>query len=232
MRSPRRPSDPSRVDARCALRLVGYGVFSFVVAMPGVSEAGPAQTAITHCHRVELAAKADRPAAIEHALALAETALSAAPDEAGSHYAVFCALAKRVRHSGTSIRVLSDLRRMGDRIDRALKIDPDYAEAHAAKGAYLYYLPRLLGGNTRTGVELLERSIALDPHNPATRLLFADVLADMGDHVASLRESHEAAKLLAADRDERHKAAACAVVDICADGRWSKEARLVVSRAC
>jgi len=222
----------SRLRTRLTVCVAASCVLSTGAFFPSRADATVAQTAIAQCNGVELVAEADRPDAIGRALALAEAALKDAPEEASSHYAMFCVLAKRVRHSGTSLRALGDLRRMRIHIDRALAIDPAYAEAHAAKGAYLYYLPRIMGGDTTAGLELLARSIALDPDNPATRLLYADVLADLGDHKASLRESLEAARLLAGDRNQRHRAAACSVVDICADGRWSNAARLVVSGAC
>jgi tetratricopeptide (TPR) repeat protein len=217
--------------SKATLGLALLTVIAFL-AVPAPVSAGLAETAIARCHRVELTDETDRPAAIDYALALADAALESDPLDAHSHYAVFCVLAKRVRYSGVRLRMFSDLRRMRKHIDQALVLQPDYSEAIAAKGVYLYYLPRLLGGNTKLGIELLTRSLELDPSNAATRLLFADVLADLGQHEASVRQSQHAAELLRSDDNESHRAAACAVFDSCVDKRWPKEALLAVSGAC
>jgi tetratricopeptide (TPR) repeat protein len=191
-----------------------------------------ASSAIARCNRIELLIDSEQPAAIAFTVTLAERAIEQAPNDARSHYAMFCGLAKQVRRAGMSIHVLGDVRRMRKAIDRALELDPTYPEATAAKGAFVYYLPRLLGGSVKGGIKLLERSIELDPSKPATRLLFADLLADRGEHSASVRESQRAVELMQNGSDENERAAACAVVDICADKRWSKEARRAVSGAC
>ncbi len=164
---------------RCALASV-----VLLTSCATTARADLAERAIVDCNRSDTVAPAERPEIIAMALKLAEASVDQTPSDPRAHYAVFCALAKRVRHNRASLRALSDLRRMRARVDHALMLDPDYAVANAAKGAYLYYLPRLLGGNAQRGLELLERSIALDPDNPATRLIYADVLADRGDHAA------------------------------------------------
>jgi hypothetical protein len=68
----------------------------------------------------------------------AEEAVSAHPQDAVAHFAVFCNLGKRLqmkRRAGELFATLGDLGRVKkEEIDRTLALAPDYAAALAAKG--------------------------------------------------------------------------------------------------
>lgn len=63
-------------------------------------------------------------------------------------------------------------------LDRTLELDPNYADAIAAKGGLYLQLPRFLGGDTVKALALLERAIVLDPESPGTQLELAQCYVD------------------------------------------------------
>src|SRR5205085_5764663 len=65
-------------------------------------------------------------------------------------------------------------------LDKALALDPHYANALAAKGGVLLDLPSLLGGDAREGLRLLRRANELNPGGVGTRVSLAKALAHDG----------------------------------------------------
>src|SRR5262249_44082288 len=124
-----------------------------------------------------------RVAVLARGLGRAEEAVKADPRDAGAHFAVFCNLGKRLdmkRHEGGSVcgarRALPPGR--GDRHRPGAR--SGLSGGAAAKGEMLVQLPRLLGGDPRQGERLLRRAVALDPDDPRTRLMLANISVSPG----------------------------------------------------
>ena len=102
----------------------------------------------------------------EHAIGQEE----ASPD---AHFALFANWGRWLQTDGwlkNAFR-LPALRR---ELDRALELDPNYADALAAKGGLYNQLPRFLGGDGIKAEALLLRAIDLDPATVGARLELAD----------------------------------------------------------
>ena len=80
-------------------------------------------------------------------------------------------------------------------LDRALELDPNYADALAAKGGLYLQLPRFLGGDGVKAEALLVRAIELDPGAVGARLELADryLALDRRDEARNL--THTALRL-------------------------------------
>lgn len=151
--------------------------------------------------------EADR-ARIEAALASAETALAAHPDNAAAHHAVFCTLAKRTRLDGYRFRSLGAVSRLKTLILAALEIDPDYVEARIAYGTLLMNLPGLMGGDSDQAVRELERASTVAPGNLAAHLQLARAYQATFHPEAARAEATHALRLARQKADGRGIAAA------------------------
>ncbi|TMA82520.1 MAG: tetratricopeptide repeat protein [Deltaproteobacteria bacterium] len=143
-----------------------------------------ASEALALCNDADQAPVSARSALLAHGLERAEEAVSADPQDAVAHFAVFCNLGKRLQMKRDALGLFATLGELGraqKEIDIALALAPDYSAALAAKGEMLVELPRLFGGDSRAGERLLRRAVALDPHDPRIRLMLAQVLHAAGE---------------------------------------------------
>ena len=139
---------------------------------------GPTATAIRESYRLlELGEETDDVKAkldlYARGKALAEAAVRQEPQNAEAHFALFANWGRWLQTDGW-FKNSYHLPAVWKELDRTLELDPDHADALAAKGGMYLQLPRFLGGNVDKAVPLLARSIALDPHAAGARLELAD----------------------------------------------------------
>lgn len=159
---------------------------TMLVALAASAQAEPVATAdareaLERCYDADRLAEDARREALERGLVIAERAVASAPDDPTAHFAAFCLRGKRVELDGLSFRLLGEVRRVREHVDRALALAPDWPTALAGKGAMLMTLPRLLGGDAAEGERLLRRAIALDPTSDGARDTLARLLPDADD---------------------------------------------------
>lgn len=111
---------------------------------------------------------------LERSLALAEAVVRRDERDAAGHFAVFCALGRRLQEHALGWRTLGAISRLRRAIDRALALAPDAPELLTAKGMMLLKLPRLFGGDVRAGEQLLRRVLELHPAFPEAVQALAD----------------------------------------------------------
>lgn len=110
----------------------------------------------------------------------AEAALGRNPNSAGANFVYFAATGRILLADGAT-KNLFTLRNLDKQyLDKALALDPHYANALAAKGGVLLDLPSLLGGDAREGLRLLRRANELNPGGVGTRVSLAKALAHDG----------------------------------------------------
>jgi tetratricopeptide (TPR) repeat protein len=177
-----------------------------------VAAASPAE-ALAYCHRSEKVAPEQRVKILALGIAAAEAAIADDDDDARAHFALFCNLGKRLRHSGFGWRTLSDVRRLRRAIDRSLELDADNADALMAKAALLERLPRLLGGDRDQAEALLRRALHLRPDNVTAHLLLAGLLQERGEIGPAERQVRRALVLLRAETDESARVEAQQLLD-------------------
>src|SRR5262245_38817655 len=104
---------------------------------------------------------------------LAEQAIRQDDGSPDAHFALFANWGRWLQTDGWFKNAvhLAALRR---ELDRALELDPNYADALAAKGGLYNQLPRFLGGDGVKAEALLVRAIELDPAAVGARLELAD----------------------------------------------------------
>jgi len=183
---------------------------------PG-SEAAPRQTqpraivavdpAVTLANRAdsylragELLPPSDRATAFyRQALDLAQQALELDPTSARANFVYFAAKGRLLMIEGTARNVIA-LKNLRPYLDRALKTDPDYPDALAAKGGMLLELPNYLGGDSRQAEQVLQRAVQVFPGGPATRLLYAKALLQNGKLTAAHEQLRRAAHYASVQR--------------------------------
>jgi tetratricopeptide (TPR) repeat protein len=127
------------------------------------------------------------------ASAQAEAALSRNPDSPTANFIYFAAQGRLLLADGLA-KNLFTLRNLDKKyLDRALELDPRYANALAAKGGVLLDLPTLIGGNPAEGLRLLRRANELNPGGVGTRVSLARALARSGDVGEARRQARLAA---------------------------------------
>ncbi len=113
---------------------------------------------------------------------LAEQALKENPQSAEANFMLFAARGRRLLAQGspsiTNFWRFSDVNKY---LTRTLELNPNHANALAAKGGLLLDLPSFLGGSTRRARALLERAVALNPTGVATRVTLARALLRQGE---------------------------------------------------
>ena len=91
------------------------------------------------------------------------------PRNADAHFVHFAAVGRLAQMKGISTLALQMVS-LNAELDQVLEIDPDHANALAARGGMYMKLPRLLGGDKSKGVAYLERAVSLDKTAVGKRL--------------------------------------------------------------
>lgn len=162
---------------------------------PGTPES---REALRTCHRGQATVGADGEALLDLSLEQAERAIAADDRDALAHFARFCALGEQARRSGASLSSLVKLWQIRDAVDRTLALAPDYSDALHGKGALLWSVPRVLGGNPEEGERLVRRALEVDPEYVGARLFLAERMLERGDRAGAASEASRA--LEAAER--------------------------------
>jgi len=150
---------------------------------------------------------AGRRTAYETAKRHADRAVKLMPDSADAHFVQFGADGRIAQLGGIALAALQ-LVKLNNQLDEVLRLDPNHANALAARGGMLMKLPRLLGGNTTKGVEYLERAVSLDDTPVGKRLELAEAYHIVGrdqDATAEAQRALETARKL----DEPERIATC-----------------------
>jgi tetratricopeptide (TPR) repeat protein len=118
-------------------------------------------------------------AAYREGLDLAHRAVSADDASADAHFALFA--------NGGRLTLLEsehpspvELLRVNRELNRALELNPNHAEALAARGGLYRELPWYLGGSLSKAETYLTRAIALDPDMVGARIELARTYRDSG----------------------------------------------------
>jgi hypothetical protein len=139
----------------------------------------------------------ERKAHFDRGKALAQQAVAQDDHSAEAHFALFCNEGELMRLDGESISSLFQLRQLMAELDRTLALKPDHTDALAAKGTLLLRLPRLMGGDPRTGEQMLRQVVQQDPNAFASRLTLAktcNARGDRGEAVAFAERALQIAK--------------------------------------
>src|SRR5690349_3068351 len=139
---------------------------------------GPAAAAIRESYRcLETGEASDDEATklrwYEKGKQLAETAIRQDDADADAHFAMFANWGRWLQIDGW-FKNSFELPALRRELDRALALDPNHADALAAKGGLYLQLPRFLGGDVGKAESLLVRAVELDPDAVGARLELAD----------------------------------------------------------
>lgn len=126
-------------------------------------------------------------------LELARRAVAADDLNADAHFAVFAATGRLMLIEGAALNPIN-LLKVNRELARALELDPDHADALAARGGMYRQLPRLLGGDLRRAEADLLRSIELHPDAVGARLELAQTYRDQGDVARGIPVLEEAVR--------------------------------------
>jgi tetratricopeptide (TPR) repeat protein len=121
----------------------------------------------------------DKYAAYSEGLALAKRAVEADDANADAHFAVFGNNGRLMLLNGTTPNPIS-LLQASIELERTLKLDPNHADALAARGGLYRQLPWVLGGNLDKAEEYLTRAIELNPKAVGSRIELARTYCDRG----------------------------------------------------
>ena len=121
----------------------------------------------------------DRKRAYEDAKRHADRAVQLMPNDADARFVQFAAEGRIAQMGGIAVAALQ-LVKLNKQLDEVLRLDPNHANALAARGGMLMKLPRLFGGNTTKGVEYLEKAVALDSTAVGKRLELAEAYHIVG----------------------------------------------------
>lgn len=150
---------------------------------------------------------AGRRTAYEAAKRHADRAVELMPESADARFLQFGADGRIAQLGGIAVAALQ-LVKLNKQLDEVLRLDPNHANALAARGGMLMKLPRLFGGNTSKGVEYLERAVALDDTAVGKRLELAEAYHIVGredEAKATAQSALETARKL----DEPERVATC-----------------------
>lgn len=142
-----------------------------------------AKDALSECtHGRENRDRAERLNHFKKGEELARQAIAADDKNANAHFALFCNLGEAKRIDGESVQALVNLGTLMSELDRTIELDPNHADALAAKGTLLVKLPKVFGGDTRKGETMLRRVLELDPNAFTSRLSLAQVCQASSRH--------------------------------------------------
>lgn len=119
-------------------------------------------------------------AAYDEGLALARQAARLDEGNADAHFAIFGNEGRLMLLDGVTPNPIS-LLRVNRELERALELNPNHADALAARGGLYRQLPWALGGSLSRAEECLTRAIAADPDAVGARIELAATYRDMGE---------------------------------------------------
>jgi len=139
-----------------------------------------AERALTCLHRGEDAVtKDEKIAAYREGLALAKRAVKIDDANADAHFACFANSGRLMQLEGAGANPFN-LLKVNRELDRVLALNPNHADALAARGGMYRQLPWLLGGSLDKAADYLARAVALDPDALGSRIELAETYRDMG----------------------------------------------------
>ncbi|MBM4265280.1 MAG: hypothetical protein FJ144_01485 [Deltaproteobacteria bacterium] len=141
--------------------------------------------------------------AAEHA----DRAVELLPDNPEAHFVRFGARGRLAQLDGIAGAALH-LRSLNRELDEVLRLDPNHADALAARGGMLVKLPRLLGGDSNEGIRYLEKAVSLDPGGPGKRLELAEAYKSVDRDNDAMRSARQALALARKEGDQS-KASEC-----------------------
>jgi tetratricopeptide (TPR) repeat protein len=157
-------------------------VLASMASAADVSAPELAKRALTECEAGRQSRdRADRQRRFARGEELATRAVALDDRSADAHFALFCNRGEAMRLDGETIRDVFAFRGLIRELDRTLELQPDHADALAAKGTFLVRLPRLLGGDVNRGEMMLQRVLTLDPTAVSARLGLARVCEYRGE---------------------------------------------------
>lgn len=136
--------------------------------------------------------------AYEAAKQHADRAVELMPDHADARFVQFGADGRIAQLGGIAVAALN-LVKLNKQLDEVLRLDPNHANALAARGGMLMKLPRLFGGDKKEGVQYLEKAVALDSTAIGKRLELAEAYHIVGreeDAKATAQAALETARSL------------------------------------
>jgi hypothetical protein len=190
-----------------------------------------AHEALGRCGRSSFVARETAIALVEQGIALARAATAGTPDDKVAHFALFCNLARRMSLEGLGMHTMRDLLRARRALERSLQLDPTYVDARAARGALLYYSPRLTGGDAAAGERVIRAVLATQPENPV-RLVLVELLVDRADIGEARREAERSLEAVQASADPTVRAGARALLDHLCARDWPEQVAAVLRTSC
>lgn len=141
---------------------------------------------------------AARLAAYREGLRYAQAAVSADEENADAHFAAFANRGRIMELEG-AIASFFNLRVLKRELNRTLELNPNHADALAAKGRMLRKLPRVLGGNLEEAAQYLRRAIDLDRNAVSARIELAEIYRDLGHPEVGIPYLENAAEIARRD---------------------------------
>jgi Tfp pilus assembly protein PilF len=164
-----------------------------------------ASQALDYLHRGEDAADNEQKlAAYSQGLELASRAVALDDENSDAHFAVFANRGRILLLHGVTANPISLLQVNRD-LERALELNPNHADALAAKGGLYRQLPWVLGGSLSVAESCLTKAIAIDPDAVEARIELAQTYNEMGHPERVLPLLRTAASI--ADREGKHREA-------------------------
>jgi len=150
--------------------------------------------------------KAQR-ASYEAAKVHATRAVELLPNSADAHFVHFAVVGRLAQLDGLASAAMQ-LMTVNSELDEVLRLNPNHANALAARGGMLMKLPRLLGGDTNKGVEYLERAVSLDDTAVGKRLELAEAY-QIVKRTDDANRTAEAALAMAEQMQDKGKIDSC-----------------------
>lgn len=141
-------------------------------------------------------------AAYQQGLDLASRAVALDDDNSDAHFAIFANKGRILLLEGVVPNPISLLQVNRD-LERALELNPNHADALAAKGGLYRQLPWVLGGSLAVAEHCLTKAIKIDPDAVSARIELAETYRDMGQPERGLPLLRTAAAI--AERQGKHR---------------------------
>lgn len=130
----------------------------------------------------------------QQGLELANRAVALDDENADAHFAVFGNKGRLLLLEGVVANPVSLLQVNGD-LERALALNPNHADALAAKGGLYRQLPWALGGSLTLAESYLTKAISLNPEAVSARIELGATYKEMGQPERSLPLLQKAAAI-------------------------------------